>query len=125
MNSRKAGIGAAHAIMITEITLKTALKLFPTQSRLLTTPKKEPFDNSVGKGENAGNQHFLLFLQYYLPIPKRMPVVKLHFLLSANDFNLDQSKILSFGKELNIIQSMNQAESNSKTTTMMESVCKR
>ena len=25
------------------------------------------FENAVGKGENAGNQHFLLFLQCFLP----------------------------------------------------------
>ena len=24
-------------------------------------PKKKPFENIMGKGENAGNQHFLLF----------------------------------------------------------------
>ena len=33
----------------------------PTQCRLLTTLKKRPVENSVRKGENAGNQHFLLF----------------------------------------------------------------
>ena len=27
---------------------------------------KQPFENIVGKGENAGNQHFLLFLQCFL-----------------------------------------------------------
>ena len=26
---------------------------------------KKPFENIVGKGENAGNQHFLLFLQCF------------------------------------------------------------
>ena len=29
------------------------------------TPRKEPLENIVGKGENAGNQHFLLFLQCF------------------------------------------------------------
>ena len=38
-----------------------------TQSRLLTTLKNYPFENIVGKGENAGNPHFLLFPQYFLP----------------------------------------------------------
>ena len=32
-----------------------------TQSRLLTTLKEKAFENIVGRGENAGNQHFLLF----------------------------------------------------------------
>ena len=31
------------------------------------TLKKKPFENIVGKGENAGNQHFLFFLQSYQP----------------------------------------------------------
>ena len=36
-------------------------------SRLLRTLKKKPFVNIVGKEENAGNQHFLLFPQCFLP----------------------------------------------------------
>ena len=31
------------------------------------TLRKNPFENTVGKGENAGNQHFLLFPQCFLP----------------------------------------------------------
>ena len=34
---------------------------FTTQSRLLTTLKKMAIKNYMGKGENAGCQHFLLF----------------------------------------------------------------
>ena len=36
----------------------------------LTTLKKNSFENIVGKGESAGNQHFLLFPQCFLPRPK-------------------------------------------------------
>ena len=39
---------------------------FTTQSRLLTTLKKKALENTMGKGENAGNQHFLLFPQCFL-----------------------------------------------------------
>ena len=42
--------------------------LFTTQPRLLMTLGKKPFENIVGKGENAGNQHFLLFPRYFLSI---------------------------------------------------------
>ena len=31
--------------------------------------KRKSFENIVGKGENAGDQHFLLFPQCLLPIP--------------------------------------------------------
>ena len=41
-------------------------KLFTTQFRLLTTLKKRALENTVGKGENAGNQHFLLLPQCFL-----------------------------------------------------------
>ena len=42
------------------------------QSLLLSTLRKNPFENIVGKGENAGNQHFLLFLQCFLSFPKHI-----------------------------------------------------
>ena len=33
----------------------------------LTTLRKKPIENIVGKGENAGNQHFLLFpMMFYI-----------------------------------------------------------
>ena len=37
------------------------VKPFITKSQLFTTVRKKAFENIVGKGENAGNQHFLLF----------------------------------------------------------------
>ena len=65
------------------------------------TLKKKPFENSVGKGENAGNQHFLLFPGYFLSFPKQISIFLSHlFLSSANAFNLDQSTTLSFAKQL-------------------------
>ena len=52
----------------------------------------------MGKGENAGNQHFLLFPQCCQPFQ-----FSAKFNLSSADaFNLDQSKNLSLGKELTI-----------------------
>ena len=43
-----------------------------TQSQFLTTLKKKSFENIVGKGENAGYQHFLLFPQCFLPFPQQI-----------------------------------------------------
>ena len=31
------------------------------------TLRNMPYENIVGKGENPGKQHFLLFPQYFLP----------------------------------------------------------
>ena len=50
-----------------------------------TTLWKKPFENIVGKGENAGNQNFNFSVTFVI----------------CKCFNLDQTKILSFGKELN------------------------
>ena len=52
----------------------------------------------MGKGENAANQHFHQFPPCFLFIPERISV---KFIWSStNAFNLDQSKLLSFRKEL-------------------------
>ena len=67
----------------------------------LTILYKNPFENIVGKGENAGNQHFGLFPQCFQLFPKEISIfLSRFFLSSANAFNLDQSKTLSFSKEL-------------------------
>ena len=65
----------------------------------LTTPRKKTFENIVGKEENAGNQHFLLFPQCFLTYQRQ----KSFMLSSAKAFNLLTSKILSFGKELHCV----------------------
>ena len=36
-----------------------------------TIPNSNDPENIVGKGENAGNQHFLLFQQCFLTFPKQ------------------------------------------------------
>ena len=58
-----------------------SVELFTTQSRLLTTWKKKAFENIVGKGENAGNQHLLLFPQCFLPFLKdiKFSIFDTHF----------------------------------------------
>ena len=59
-------------------------------------------ENTGGKGENAGKQHFLLFSTIFPTLSERRIIISVTFILSsANAFNLDQSKILQFGKELN------------------------
>ena len=71
------------------------------------TSMKEPFENIMGKGKNAG------------PFPimfSTLPKTKFNFsgtyiLSSANALKLDQIKILSFGKELscyNTVPSFNE-----------------
>ena len=40
----------------------------PTQRHLLTPLGNKPFENTVGKGEIARNEQFLLFPQCVLPV---------------------------------------------------------
>ena len=39
---------------------------------------KKPFENIVGKGENAGNQHFLLFSQCFLTFQRKIAPFEPH-----------------------------------------------
>ena len=55
---------------------------FTTQFKLLTTLRKKPFENIEGKGENAGDQHFLLFPHRYLLCPKQISIFEPHLLFS-------------------------------------------
>ena len=68
------------------------------QSLVLTTLEMNPFENFVGKGENAGNQHFLLFIQCFLLLSNTYFKFSVKFiLLSANSFNLD-SEVTALSK---------------------------
>ena len=81
-----------------------AVQLLTTQSRLLTIPSMKPFENIEGKQENADYQHFPHFSQCFQPYQKtKMIILSTFILLSANVLNFDQSKILLFGKEFNIM----------------------
>ena len=63
--------GLLHWLPELELALNVT-KLFTTRSRLLTTLKQRTFENIVGKGENAGNRHFLLFPQCFQPSPNQI-----------------------------------------------------
>ena len=61
------------------------------------TPKFIIYETGL-KGENAGNQHFLLLLQCFYLTKDRFHVWVTFNFPPANIFNLDKSKILLFGK---------------------------
>ena len=74
--------------------MKEWLTLYHTVPSLKTL-KKKAFENIVGKGENAGHQHFLLFPQCFLPDQRQKIIILVTLTLSsANAFNLVESKIL-------------------------------
>ena len=50
------------------LTVYRSMMIFDT----MTKKKKKTFENVVGKGENAANQHFLLFLQRFIPFQKKI-----------------------------------------------------
>ena len=49
--------------------------------------KKKSIETTVGKGEKHGNQHYLLFLQYFLSYQRQKPTselrVQLHYWVRA------------------------------------------
>ena len=49
------------------------LTLYHT-NRLLATLRKKPFENNTTKGKNASCQHFQLFPQCFIPIPKTISI---------------------------------------------------
>ena len=52
---------------------------------LTTTLKKKAFENIVGKGENAGNQHFPLFQECFLPVPRQISILShIYFVVCKN-----------------------------------------
>ena len=102
------------------------LTLYHTIPTFNNPEKKKNFKDIVGKGGNAGNQHFkkknfkdivgkgemlvtsISSFSYnvFCPSKKKKNVSSALFILSsAKDFNLDWSKIFSFGKELSNIMS--------------------
>ena len=52
---------------------ETAVNSFTT-SQHLTILKKNPFENIIRKGENVGNQHFLLFPQFFPPFSDEISI---------------------------------------------------
>ena len=69
---------------------------------------KKVEENTVGKEENAGNQHFFFsFPTVFSTRSQGETVILAMFnLLSANTFNLVKSNILLFGKELTLSQTI-------------------
>ena len=51
--------------------LELKKNFFPKLSRVVTNVK-QPFQNIVGKGENAGDQHFLLLPQFFVPFQNQV-----------------------------------------------------
>ena len=67
-----------------------------TQSRLLTTLSKKPLENIVA------TSIFCFSHNVFNPSNDKNHRFSLFILSSANAFNLGQSRILSFGKELSV-----------------------
>ena len=76
--------------------IELAINPFPNKPWFLTCLQYKSFENTVGKGEIARNEQFLLFPLCFLPIWGAF----CYFLkLSpANFFSLEESKICHLGK---------------------------
>ena len=79
---------------------------FTTQSRLLTTSGKQPFENIVGKGENAGNQHFLFSLNVFYPSQSKFQFLSPIYFVVCKFFQFGQVRNFSFDNELKSFQQL-------------------
>ena len=71
---------------------------FIIQALLLMIPTNGPFKNIVGKGENAGNQHFLLPTMFSMLLWTNYMYLETFYLSSANAFKLEKAQLLLSGK---------------------------
>ena len=62
--------------------------LFTTQPRLVTPMDKKAFENILGKGENAGSQHFHLFTQCFLIYLKQISIFQSHSFCCLQMFSI-------------------------------------
>ena len=69
--------------MSLKICCEIKIYLFTTQFQGLSTLIKNPFENTVGKGKNAGNQHSLLFLQCFSSLSKTNFNISASFIMSS------------------------------------------
>ena len=46
------------------------------------------FENTVGKGENTGNQHFLFFPQCFLPFQREISIFQSHLFCHLQVFSI-------------------------------------
>ena len=70
----------------------------PKQALVFTCLHCKAFENTVGKGEIAPNEQFLLFPQCFLFVLRTLPFSANLKLSSANSFSLEESKICFFEK---------------------------
>ena len=71
---------------------------FPKQALVFTCLQYKSFEITVGIGEIAHNEQFLLFLQCFLPFWNFLPFLLNLKLLSAYSFSLEKPKICRLGK---------------------------
>ena len=58
--------------------------------------KRKTSENIVGKGENAGNQHFLLFPYFFLRIPLQTSFFESHLFCRLQDLVLSSGTSPTF-----------------------------
>ena len=71
---------------------------FPKQALVFTCLQDKSFENTVGKGEIAHNEQFLLFPQCFYPYEELSSIFNKFELSSANSFGSKGSKICCLGK---------------------------
>ena len=72
-------------------------------TQIILTFNDQEIQNILGKGENACNQHFLLFSQCFLPFQKQILIFKLYTFCHLQTLSISpKSTILLCSKDLSI-----------------------
>ena len=66
---------SSNGFSVGKVMFLTDFNHLPHNPDFLTPLEKKAFENIVEKGENAGNQHFLLFPQCFLLFPTQISVM--------------------------------------------------
>ena len=79
-------------------------KELATLGKKKTKKQKILFENIVGKGENAGNQHFLLCQQFFLPFQNQISNFRLYLFYCLQMLSMWTS--LLFARDLTLYQTV-------------------
>ena len=97
-------LAQSHVIVTMKVILLTffsdiyLIETFPKQALVFTRLQYNTFENTVGKGEIARNEQFLLFPVFSTRFNNLLSFPSNLKLLSANSFSLEESKNCHLGK---------------------------
>ena len=111
------------AIFIIDPKIAKSIHPFKKQDLVFTCLLYKSFKNTVGKGEIASNKQCFLFPTAFSTLFENLPPFSSSSeLSSANCFNSEESKNLSFGKRLKVISTPNSSLTLPRNCSLSQSI---